>query len=116
VRGDQIRGVSHLAPAVAEADILAVTYGGDAVLLEEFRPVVACFADSFTGCGPVGAAHRAKLVSNFIALGNAALICEAMAEPARQSVTLARLTGFEDAYVPRLYDALCKLSGVEPRD
>jgi len=39
-----------------------------------------------------------------------------MAETARQSVTLARLAGFDAAYVPRMYDAMCQLNGVDPRD
>ncbi len=172
-------------PKEAEAGTLGVMYGGDQSLFDEIRPVVECFADSFVPCGPVGAAHRIKLVNNFLSLGNAAIICEAMAvariggvdmqclydvvtsggadsimfrrmmknpledddtglmfairnmhkdltyflrmaealpahaamaETARQSVTLARLAGFDEAYVPRLYDALCRLNGVEPRD
>ncbi len=39
-----------------------------------------------------------------------------MAETARQTVTLARVAGDENAFGPRIYDVLCKLNGVEPRD
>ncbi len=172
-------------PVQAEEGTLAVMHGGDPALFEEIRPVVECFADTILPCGPVGAGHRVKLINNFLALGNAVLICEAMAaarragidlkgvydviitggadsvmfrrmmqnvlddddtafqftirnmhkdlsyyiemagalpavaamaETARQNVTLARNTGFDDRFGPRLYDALCALNGVEPRD
>ena len=36
-----------------------------------------------------------------------------MAETARQTVTLARVAGDENAFGPRIYDVLCKLNGVE---
>lgn len=36
-----------------------------------------------------------------------------MAENARQTVTLARVAGDENAFGPRIYDVLCKLNGVE---
>lgn len=39
-----------------------------------------------------------------------------MAETARQTVTLARVAGDENAFGPRIYDVLCKLNGVEPHD
>jgi 3-hydroxyisobutyrate dehydrogenase-like beta-hydroxyacid dehydrogenase len=39
-----------------------------------------------------------------------------MAETARQIVTLARVSGDENAFGPRLYDILCRVNGVEPRD
>lgn len=39
-----------------------------------------------------------------------------MAETARQTVTLARVAGDENAFGPRIYDVLSKLNGVEPHD
>ena len=39
-----------------------------------------------------------------------------MAETARQTVTLARVAGDENAFGARIFDVLCRLNGVEPRD
>lgn len=172
-------------PKQAEEGKLAVMYGGDPALFEKIKPVVDCFADTVIHCGPVGAGHRVKLINNFLALGNAVVVCEAtalarragvdmqglydvitaggadsvmfrrmmqnvlqgddsafqftirnihkdlgyymemaaslpalatMAEAARQNVTLARLTGEDGSFGPRMYDAFCRLNGVEPRD
>jgi 3-hydroxyisobutyrate dehydrogenase-like beta-hydroxyacid dehydrogenase len=52
-----------------------------------------------------------KDLTYFLRMAEALPAHAAMAETARQSVTLARLAGFDEAYVPRLYDALCRLNG-----
>lgn len=39
-----------------------------------------------------------------------------MAETARQTVTLARVAGDENAFGARIFDVLCGLNGVKPRD
>ena len=57
-----------------------------------------------------------KDLTYFLRMAEALPAHAAMAETARQSVTLARLAGFDEACVPRLYEALCRLNGVEPRD
>jgi 3-hydroxyisobutyrate dehydrogenase-like beta-hydroxyacid dehydrogenase len=167
-------------PVQAEEGTLAVMYGGDPALFDAIKPVVECFADSFTHCGETGSAIAIKLVNNFLALGTAILANEAMAvarkvgidkqvmydvitsggadsvmfrrmaqnaledddtafqftirnmhkdltyytrmaeslpaiasmaETARQTVTLARVAGDENAFGPRIYDVLCKLNG-----
>jgi 3-hydroxyisobutyrate dehydrogenase-like beta-hydroxyacid dehydrogenase len=66
-------------PVQAEEGKLAVMYSGDAALFEEIKPVVECFADTFTHCGEVGTAIAIKLVNNFLALSTALLANEAMA-------------------------------------
>lgn len=66
-------------PVQAEEGKLAVMYSGEEALFEEIRPVVECFANTFTYCGEVGTAIAIKLINNFIALSTALLANEAMA-------------------------------------
>ena len=66
-------------PKEAEAGKLALMTGGDQTTLAEIRPVLECFADQIFYVGAVGSAHTVKLVNNFIALGTAAVISEAIA-------------------------------------
>jgi 3-hydroxyisobutyrate dehydrogenase-like beta-hydroxyacid dehydrogenase len=58
---------------------LNLLVGADAAVLEELRPVLACFAENITHVGPVGAGHRMKLLHNYVSLGTVALIAEAAA-------------------------------------
>ena len=66
-------------PVEAEAGKLALMTGGDEETLAEIRPVLECFADTFIHAGEVGAAHKLKLINNFIGLGTAAVAAEAIA-------------------------------------
>ncbi|MEI2417312.1 NAD(P)-dependent oxidoreductase [Orrella sp. JC864] len=58
---------------------LNLLVGGDAQLLEEVRPILACFAENITHAGPVGAGHQMKLLHNYVSLGSVALLAEAAA-------------------------------------
>lgn len=84
-------------PKEAEAGKLGVMTGGDAATLAEIRPVLECFADAIVHAGDVGAAHKLKLVNNFIALGTAALICEALCAAAKAGIDLKALNDIVSA-------------------
>ena len=66
-------------PKEAAEGRLNLLVGGDVALLEECRPVLACFAENIFHAGPIGAGHSMKLLHNFVSLGTIALISEAAA-------------------------------------
>ncbi len=78
-------------PTEAEAGTLALMTGGDPATLDEIRPVLECFADTFIHAGEVGAAHRLKLINNFIGLGTAAVAAEAIIAAVKGGVGLEAL-------------------------
>ncbi len=56
-------------PKEAAEGRLNLLVGGDRAVLEECRPLLACFAENITHAGPVGAGHRMKLLHNYVSLG-----------------------------------------------
>ena len=78
-------------PKEAEEGKLALMVGGDKAVIEELRPILSCFADTIVYAGGVGAAHALKLVNNFIALGTAAVVSEAIVTAARSGIDMAAL-------------------------
>lgn len=78
-------------PKEAETGNLGLMTGGDEATLAEVRPILDCFADTIIHAGGVGAAHKLKLINNFLALGKAALVAEAMAAAAKGGVDLQAL-------------------------
>lgn len=78
-------------PKEAEAGKLALMVGGSTETLEQVRPILDTFSDTIVHCGEVGAAHTIKLVNNFLALGNAALMCEAIVAAAKAGVDMQAL-------------------------
>lgn len=78
-------------PKEAETGNLGLMTGGDEATLAEVRPILDCFADTIIHAGGVGAAHKLKLINNFLALGKAALVSEAMAAAAKGGVDLQAL-------------------------
>jgi 3-hydroxyisobutyrate dehydrogenase-like beta-hydroxyacid dehydrogenase len=64
-------------PKEAAEGRLNLLVGGDAALLEECRPLLACFAENILHDGGVGSGHSMKLVHNFVSLGFVALLSEA---------------------------------------
>ncbi len=78
-------------PKEAEAGTLALMTGGDKAVLAEIHPILSCFADTIVHAGPVGAAHKLKLINNFIAIGTAAVVAEAMAAAAKAGVDMQAL-------------------------
>lgn len=65
-------------PKHAEEGALNLLVGGDEALLEGVRPLLACFAKNIFYCGAVGAGHTTKLLHQFVVLGNAAILAEAV--------------------------------------
>ncbi len=73
-------------PKEAAQGRLNLLVGGDAALLEECRPILACFAENITHAGAVGAGHGMKLLHNYVSLGSVALLAEAAACAERNGV------------------------------
>lgn len=78
-------------PKQAEEGRLTVMVGADDDLFAELKPVIACFAENITHVGPLGSGHKIKLIYNFIALGNAAIVAEAVSVAAKVGVDLDKL-------------------------
>ena len=60
----------------AREGVLGAIVGCDKDLPRDARDVLSCFCRQIEQFGPAGAGARAKLVSNFLALGTAALVIE----------------------------------------
>ncbi len=73
-------------PKEAAEGRLNLLVGGEAALIEAWRPVLGCFAEHITAVGPVGAGHSMKLLHNFVSLGSVALLSEAAACAQRSGV------------------------------
>lgn len=73
-------------PKEAAEGRLNLLVGADEALFAECRPLLACFAENITHCGPVGAGHRMKLLHNYVSLGSVSLIAEAAACAQRAGV------------------------------
>ncbi|MGE0315395.1 MAG: NAD(P)-dependent oxidoreductase [Lautropia sp.] len=73
-------------PKEAAEGRLNLLVGGDADLLAQVRPVLACFAENIAHVGPVGAGHGMKLLHNFVSLGTVTLLAEAAACAQRSGV------------------------------
>jgi 3-hydroxyisobutyrate dehydrogenase-like beta-hydroxyacid dehydrogenase len=78
-------------PNEAEAGKLGLMTGGDDATLAELRPVLDCFSDTIIHAGGVGAGHTLKLINNFVALGTAAVVSEAVVAAAKAGVNLQAL-------------------------
>lgn len=76
-------------PKEAAEGRLNLLVGGETALLEEMKPVLACYAENVTHVGPVGAGHGMKLLHNYVSLGMVTLLAEAAACASRQGVAPA---------------------------
>lgn len=65
-------------PKEAEEGRLNLLVGAADADLAEARPLLDCFAENIFHAGPVSAGHRLKLIHNFLSLGKAALVAEAV--------------------------------------
>ncbi len=93
-------------PKEAEAGRLNLMVGAEAETLAEVRPILEAVAENIYHAGPVSAGHRMKLLHNFIALGNSALLAEALVCAAKGGVDIPTLcevlaTGGGDSTVLR---------------
>ncbi len=78
-------------PREAEEGKLGLMIAGDKDVLARITPVLQCFADTIVYSGEVGAAHKLKLINNFLSLGNAALVAEAITVAAKAGVDMHAL-------------------------
>jgi 3-hydroxyisobutyrate dehydrogenase-like beta-hydroxyacid dehydrogenase len=65
---------------------LNLLVGGAPEVVDEVRPVLACFAENITLAGGIGAGHRMKLLHNFVSIGFISLLAEAAACARRTGV------------------------------
>jgi 3-hydroxyisobutyrate dehydrogenase-like beta-hydroxyacid dehydrogenase len=75
-------------PREAEAGKLNTMVGATEAMFERLRPVFECYCENVIHAGPPGAGHKIKLVNNFLALGTACLISEALAASAKVGIDL----------------------------
>ncbi|MDV7145996.1 NAD(P)-dependent oxidoreductase [Tropicimonas sp. TH_r6] len=66
-------------PNNAADGTLAVMVGAEDAVFARIEPVLQAWASNIVHLGPVGLGHKMKLINNFMAMGNAALLSEAMA-------------------------------------
>ena len=66
-------------PQHAEEGKLNCMVGADAATFAEVKPVLEKFCENIFHVGGPGAGHKIKLVYNFVAMGHAAITCEALA-------------------------------------
>ena len=65
-------------PVEAEAGRLNTMVGASAETFAQIKPVLEAFCENIFHVGEVGAGHKCKLIYNFLAMGQAALIAEAL--------------------------------------
>jgi len=63
----------------AEAGTLAVMIGADAATVAPYEPILGAIGTSLFRLGEVGRGNILKLLNNYVALSNQAVLCEAMA-------------------------------------
>ncbi len=78
-------------PREAEEGRLGLMVGGNRAIIEKITPVLQCFAEIIVYSGEVSSAHKLKLINNFLSLGNAALVAEAITVAARAGVDMTAL-------------------------
>ncbi|MCW8836781.1 MAG: NAD(P)-dependent oxidoreductase [Rhodospirillales bacterium] len=78
-------------PKEAEEGRLNVMVGGDADAVAAARPLIECYAENIYEAGPASAGHRLKLLHNYVSLGNAALLAEAVCCAGKGGVDLGTL-------------------------
>jgi 3-hydroxyisobutyrate dehydrogenase-like beta-hydroxyacid dehydrogenase len=78
-------------PREAEAGKLGLMTGGPKAVLDEIRPILACFADTIVHAGDVGAGHKLKLINNFLSLAHAAVAAEAIVAGLKAGIDMKAL-------------------------
>ncbi|SAL80421.1 NAD(P)-dependent oxidoreductase [Caballeronia telluris] len=90
-------------PKEAREGRLNVLAGGDADVLDRVRPLMAAYAETVHHLGGHGAGYRAKLIHNFIAQANGAILAEAFGTAAKAGLDLQE------------FAAVCRLSGAHSK-
>jgi 3-hydroxyisobutyrate dehydrogenase-like beta-hydroxyacid dehydrogenase len=75
-------------PIEAEAGRLNTMVGASEETFATIEPALQTFCENIFHVGPVGAGHKTKLIYNFMAMGQAALIAEALCACAATGVDL----------------------------
>ncbi len=75
-------------PIEAEAGRLNTMVGASEETFAAIEPALQTFCENIFHVGPVGAGHKTKLIYNFMAMGQAALIAEALCACAATGVDL----------------------------
>jgi 3-hydroxyisobutyrate dehydrogenase-like beta-hydroxyacid dehydrogenase len=78
-------------PKEAEEGKLSAYVGGDDATFAAVKPVFGTHADTIIHVGPLGMGHTLKLINNFIGIGTAAIISEAVATAAKVGVDMRKL-------------------------
>lgn len=101
-------------PKEAEAGTLDAMVGCDPETFERVKPVIECWAGNINHVGDTGAAHRMKLIMNFLSMGYAALYAEAVTlgakvglppQTIRQVIGSSRLSnGFFETFMTYVVD------------
>jgi 3-hydroxyisobutyrate dehydrogenase-like beta-hydroxyacid dehydrogenase len=78
-------------PKEAAEGRLNVMVGAEPAVFATIEPVLQAFAENIFHVGGPGAGHKTKLVNNFIAMGYAALIAEALVAAAKAGVDVGEL-------------------------
>ena len=92
----EARGVSLVdaplarTPIEAQSGRLNTMVGASDALFERVRPILETFCENIFHVGPVGAGHKVKLLNNFMAMGQGALIAEALCACAAVGVDLQK--------------------------
>lgn len=90
-------------PKEAREGRLNVLAGGDADVLHRVRPLMAAYAETVHHLGAHGSGYRAKLIHNFIAQANGAILAEAFGTAAKANLDLHE------------FAAVCRLSGAHSK-
>jgi 3-hydroxyisobutyrate dehydrogenase-like beta-hydroxyacid dehydrogenase len=77
-------------PVEAEAGRLNTMVGASDETFATIRPALETFCENIFHVGPVGAGHKTKLINNFLAMGHAALIAEALCACAAKGVDIRK--------------------------
>jgi 3-hydroxyisobutyrate dehydrogenase-like beta-hydroxyacid dehydrogenase len=78
-------------PKEAEEGRLNVMVGAEPEVYAQIEPVLRAFAENIFHVGGPGAGHKFKLINNFFALGQAALIAEAVVAAAKAGLDVETL-------------------------
>jgi 3-hydroxyisobutyrate dehydrogenase-like beta-hydroxyacid dehydrogenase len=78
-------------PKEAEEGRLNVMVGADAATFAKIEPALKAFAENIFHVGGLGTAHKLKLINNFMAMSQAAVIAEAAAAATKVGVDLDSL-------------------------
>lgn len=74
-------------PKEAEEGMLDAMVGCDDETFAAVQPVIDCWAGTINHIGPVGSAHKMKLMMNFMAMGYGALYSEALSLGAKVGIS-----------------------------